>query len=243
MLISSKQSGFLEGRKITDGIILTHEIIHSLKHLKKIDMLVKIDLSKEFDKLSWTFIQKMLTHFSFSPPWVRWVMSLISSTLFSILVNGILSYPFHPSRGICQGDPLSPFLFVLMVEGLGRIIKHALQTQKPRGISFPNTPAFTHQQFLDDNMMFCHPSVQEALKLKSLLNEFSEASGADINNVKSQIFFFHTPTSTQSSTACILGFSITSLPYKYLGAPITDSALKHSSWHVLLEKFETRLSS
>jgi len=67
MLISPEQSRYVEGRKITDGIILTHEIIHSLKHLKKVGMLLK-DLSKEFDNLSWTYIQKMLTPFGFSPP-------------------------------------------------------------------------------------------------------------------------------------------------------------------------------
>eukprot|EP00253_Pinus_taeda_P011445 PITA_11445 len=180
-------------------------------------MLLKIELSKDFDKLNWTFIQKMLTTVGFSPPWVRSVMSLISSTLFSILVNGIPSTPFPPSRGIRQEDPLSPFLFVLMVEGLGRSIKNALQSQQLR--------------------------VQEALKIKSLLNEISEASVASINNVKSQIFFFHTPYITQSSIARIFEFSVASLPSKYLDAPITDSALEHSSWKLLLEKLETRLFS
>lgn len=92
-------------------------------------MLLKIDLSKAFDSLSWSYIKKMLTAFGFSPPWVRWVMSLISSTFFSILINGIPSSPFHPFRGIPQGDPLSPFLFFIMVEGLSRSIKDALHSQ------------------------------------------------------------------------------------------------------------------
>jgi len=109
MLISPEQLGYVEGMQIIDGIILTHDIIHSLKHLKKVGMLLKIDLSKAFDKLSWTFIQKMFSAFGFSPPWVIWVIILISSTLFSILVNGIPSNPFHPFRGIRQGDPLPSF--------------------------------------------------------------------------------------------------------------------------------------
>lgn len=91
-------------------------------------MPLKIDLYKAFDKLSWIYIQKMLSAFGFSPPWVRWVMSLISSTFFYILVNKIPSIPFHPSRGIRQGDPLSPFLFVSMTKGLGHIMKNALHS-------------------------------------------------------------------------------------------------------------------
>jgi len=145
LLISPEQSGYVEGRKITDGIILTYEIIHSIKQTKKAGMLLKIDLSKAFDTLSWKYIQKMLLAFGFAPPCVRWIMSLITPTFFSILVNGTPSTPFHPSRGIQQGDPLSPFIFIIMAEGLGRYIKDALQNQQLRGISFQNTPAFTHQ--------------------------------------------------------------------------------------------------
>lgn len=130
-----------------------------------------------------------------------------------------------------------------MVEGLGCSIKAALFSQKLRGLSFSNTPAFTHQQFLDDNMLFGHPLVQEAQQFNSLLMDFSEASGAKINKAKSQIFFFHTPAITRASIARILGFSIASLPSKYLGAPMTDSTMKHSSWRMLLEKLEARLSS
>ena len=92
-------------------------------------------------------------------------------------------------------------------------------------------------------MLFGHPSVQEARKLKSILSDFSNASGTCIKKSKSQVFFFHTPPITQASTARILGFSIASLPSKYLGAPMTASVLKHPSWKILLEKLEAHISS
>lgn len=145
LLISPEQAGYVEGRKILDGIILTHEIIHSLKHSKQAGMILKIDLSKAFDKLSWSYIQEMLTTFGFSPTWTRWILSLISSNFFSILINGIPSHPFSPSRGIRQGDPLSPFLFVLMAEGLGRHVKQALISQCLKGLSIHNSSVITHQ--------------------------------------------------------------------------------------------------
>jgi len=108
-----------------DGIILTHEIIHSLKQTKNPSMLLKLDLSKAFDSISWDYIQKILTAFGFAPSWVRWIFNLLSSTFFSTLINGIPSATYRPSRGIKQGDPLSPFLFVILAEGLGRSLTSA----------------------------------------------------------------------------------------------------------------------
>lgn len=217
-----------------DGIILTHEVIHSLKTTKKPGMLLKIDLSKAFDKLCWHYIQHLLRYFGFDQMWIRWIMSLITTPLYSILINGIPSAPFSPTRGFRQGDPLSPFIFVLMAEGLSRLIHHVVHTRKLRGISLHDSPSITHQQFVDDNILFGFPSVQEARSFKSILHLFSEASGMAINDSKSQLLFFNTPPQTQTSIAKILGFSTSSLLAKYLGAPLKDTAIKHSSWNLLL---------
>eukprot|EP00253_Pinus_taeda_P021755 PITA_21755 len=241
-IISPEQSGYVEGRQILDGIILTHEIIHSLKQSRKPGMLLKIDLSKAFDSISWEYMQKVLHAFGFDNAWIRWVCSLISSAFFSILINGIPTSTFQASRGIRQGDPLSPFLFIIMAEGLGRCIKNAIQTQDLKGITLHQAPTVSHQQFVDDNMLFGYPSVQEAHALNSLLQLFAKASGTLINSIKSQICFFNTHPTTQRAIARILGFSIASLPTKYLGAPLFAYARKHSSWTSLLEKLEAKLS-
>lgn len=103
LIISPEQSGYVEGLQITDGIILTHELIHSLTVTKNLGMFLKLDLSKAFDSLSWVFIHKILTAFVFAPSWIRWIYSLISSAFFSVLINGIPSATFRPSRGIRQG--------------------------------------------------------------------------------------------------------------------------------------------
>ena len=118
LLILLQQIGYVEGCQILDRIILSDEVIHSLKHLKKVGMLLKLYLSKAFDKLIWNYINQILLAFGFSATWTRWIMSLLSSPNFSILLNVSTSLMFRSSRGICQGDPLSPFLFVLMAEGL-----------------------------------------------------------------------------------------------------------------------------
>jgi len=123
-------------------------------------------------------------------------MNLMSSTFFSILVNGVPSSPFSSSRGICQGDSLSPFIFVLIAKGLGRLIKHVVQSQDLRGISVHGTSTITHQQFVDDKMLFGHPLVHKA---HSFIDTFSLALGTTINTAKSKKKFFHTPLQPKES--------------------------------------------
>jgi hypothetical protein len=128
--------------QILDSVILAHEVIHSLHSTKSPGMLLKLDLSKAFDKLSWSYLKSTLLAFGFEPNWVSWIVNLTSSALFSILINGVPSRPFSPSRGIRQGDPLSPFLFIIMAEGLSRTIKaaisdHSLSGLTPHGFSPP----------------------------------------------------------------------------------------------------------
>ena len=82
-LISSGQSGFVEGRQILHGIILVHKILHSLKIRKLPGMMVKLDIAKAYDKINWKFIRKMLATFSFSGDWINWVINMVYSTFFS----------------------------------------------------------------------------------------------------------------------------------------------------------------
>ena len=105
-----------------DGIITAHEAIHSLKTFRTSGMLLKHDMSKAFDKISWKFLKVVLVAFGFSISWANWVLALASSAFFSILVNGSPSTTFSATRGILQGDPLSPYLVIILAKGLGRFI-------------------------------------------------------------------------------------------------------------------------
>ena len=157
-------------------------------------MLVKLDIAKAYDKINWKFIRKMLEAFGFSQNWVNWIMQLVSSTFFSILINGIPSEIIKPSRGIRQGDPLSPFLFILMAEGLGRSISALRENNLIIRLQGANegAPSHSHHQFVDDTMLLGYPSVQEAASFKTCLDQFVQASGLEVNPQKSQVFFFNT---------------------------------------------------
>ena len=86
-------------------------------------MLIKLDIAKAYDKLSWQFLERMLEAYGFNEAWVEWVMALVTTHFFSIMLNGSSMKVFDPYCGIRQGDPLSPFLFVLMAEGMSRLIQ------------------------------------------------------------------------------------------------------------------------
>jgi hypothetical protein len=227
-----------------DSVILVHEVIHSLKSTHTPSMLLNLDLSKAFDKLSWHYMRVVLIAFGFSTNWIAWIMNLISSTFFSILVNGTPSQPFSPSRGIRQGNPLSPFLFVIMAEGLGRYIKASIENGSLQGLPLHGLqPTASHSQFVDDTMLLNTPTAQEENKLSSILNDFSEASGTTFNLEKSQLFFFNTPVAIQQHISQLLTILVYTLPTQYLGLPLSDSTALNLSWDSLLLSISNRLST
>jgi hypothetical protein len=169
-------------------------------------------------------------------------MNLISSTFFSIPVNGVPSQPFSPTRGIRQGDPLSPFLFFIMVEGLECYIKPSIQNRSLQGLPLNGLqPTATHIQFFDDTFLMNIPTMQEANKLISILSDFSEASNTTFNLAKSQLFFFNTPEAIQQHLSQFLNTLVYTLLSRYLGLPLSDSIAINISWDSLLLSISNHL--
>ena len=108
-----------------DGVLIDNELTHSRKRDYKEGASFKIDLEKAYDHVDWDFIDYMLGKFGFGAAWKPWMRECISYTSFSVLVNGSPSRLFRASRGLRQGDPLSPFLFTLVIEALGSLLSKA----------------------------------------------------------------------------------------------------------------------
>jgi hypothetical protein len=144
-LVTQEQACFVEGRKIMNNIIQAHEIIHTLKVQKRGGMIIQLDIAKYYDKISWHYMVKTLEAFGFNQHWINWIVSLVSTTSYSLLINGALAKPFWPMRGIRQGYPLSSFLFILMMEGLSQSIKRETTTGKIIGLKpFENFLTLLH---------------------------------------------------------------------------------------------------
>lgn len=195
-LVSEEQTDYVEARQILNSINQAHKVVHSLKINKQPRMVIQLDIAKAYDKLRWDYIRDVLKAYVFDHNWIKWVMALITTTSCSIPLNGSPSRTLKPTRGIRQGDPLSPFLFILMMEGLGRVIMAAKEEGRIQGLKFTRDgETVTHQQFVDDTMLQSIPTVKEAKSFKQILYEFAMAAGTEASLSKSKIFFFNTDIS------------------------------------------------
>lgn len=241
-LVSSEKSGYVEGRQILNNIIQAHEVGHSLTSKRQAGMIMQLEIAKYYNKVNQSYIKKVLIASGFDHNWVRWVMALMTSSSFSILLNGSPSEVFIPSSGLKRGDPLSPFLFILMMEGLGGAIKQAKAMGKIKDLQLiENGQALTHQQFIDDTMLRGIPTVKEASAYKNIMDGAARASGMEVNLSKSKIFFFNTNIAIQRNIARILGFQWDSLPSKYLGVPLTAKLMHKIIWEPLINKMQDKV--
>ena len=120
-VITEEQFGFLQNRQILDVISIAQEVIHTIKK-EKLGIALKLNLSKDYDKVSCTFIRLVLIKLGMNMEMVDWILGCIQSTSFAVLINGSPSEFFRPSRGIKQVCPLSPFIFLLVASALSRLI-------------------------------------------------------------------------------------------------------------------------
>jgi hypothetical protein len=157
-IISEEQSAFVPGRLITDNALVAFECFHSIKRNTKIAndfCAYKLDLSKAYDRVDWCYLQGALLKMGFHHKWVKLVMECVTSVSFCIRINGELTDRFKASRGLRQGDPLSPYLFLFVAEGMTKILDRAVYRQELKDLKIcRSAPSVSHLLFADDSLLF-----------------------------------------------------------------------------------------
>uniref|UniRef100_A0A803P0U0 Reverse transcriptase domain-containing protein n=1 Tax=Cannabis sativa TaxID=3483 RepID=A0A803P0U0_CANSA len=190
-VILENQSVFIRGRLIQDNAILGFESLHCMKkgrfgNGKK--MVLKLDMSKAYDRVGWRLIEAMMICLGYDKSWVDKVMSYITSVSFSVLINGEASGHIQPHCGLRQGDPLSPYLFLLCSKGLSCLIQEAERADRIHGIKFGKEGLkLSHLFFADDSFIFLDATATECKSMKTILEEYSMLSGQQINLAKSSL--------------------------------------------------------
>ncbi|GJS52303.1 reverse transcriptase domain-containing protein [Tanacetum coccineum] len=133
-MVGEVQNAFIKGRYILAGVLIANDTIEFLKNKKENGLIFKVDFEKAYDIINWSFLISIMTKMGFGNKWIKWVDSCFRSASKSILVNGSPSEEFGLERGVRQGDSLSPFLFILAVEGLNSMVSEAVEKCIFRGV-------------------------------------------------------------------------------------------------------------
>ena len=190
-LISPMQSSFIPGRQVTGNIIVMQELLHTMK--RKVGtkgwMAIKLDLEKAYDRVRWDFIRDTLIRMKLPDSLIEVIMSCVTTSSLSILWNGEPSESFKPTRGIRQGDPLSPYLFVACMERLSQLINTLQRGGRWKAIPVSRGGTkISHLMFADDVVLFGEASAEQAHMIRSCLNEFCEWSGQKVNTQNEYLF-------------------------------------------------------
>jgi hypothetical protein len=244
-VISKPQSAFVKGRQILDSVLIANECLDSRIKSGDPGVLCKLDMEKAYDHVDWNFLLYLLRRCGFGERWCSWIKHCISTVRFSVLINGSPSGFFGSSRGVRQGDPLSPFLFVLVMEAFSRMIgaiySRGLISGFSVGARIQDRMEVSHLLFADDTLVFCGADANQISYLGALLVCFEAVSGLKVNLTKSSLIPVGSLDDAEQ-LAGNLGCGIADLPLKYLGLPLGASFKLKAIWRDLEDLMARRLA-
>jgi mannosylglycoprotein endo-beta-mannosidase len=185
-LISTARNAFIKKRCIHDNFIYSQRVIQLLHRKRRPALFIKLDISKAFDSIGWTFLLEFMQALGFSTKWRDWVAAMLGTTSSRVLVNGQPTQGIKHARGLRQGDPLSPLLFILAIDPLQHIIEMSAQKRVPKPV-LTKMAQLRCSLYADDAAIFVDPSAMELEHLYKILTFFGECSGLKINISKTEI--------------------------------------------------------
>lgn len=242
-LVDSNQSAFIPGRQISDNILLAQEFMigYSWKDNAR-NCAFKVDIQKAYDTVSWDFLESCLLEFGFHRVMIHWIMTCIRTASFSVCINGEVHGFFKARRGLRQGDPISPYLFTLVMEVLNLMVKRQIsRDNRFRYHSRCSKLKITSLSFADDLLMLCHGDLISASILRRGLDEFSISSGLYPSMNKSEAFFCSLPPDVVENIKLVMPYREGTLPIRYLGVPLVSRRVNNDDCRVLVEIVQNRI--
>ncbi|KAA0051609.1 LINE-1 retrotransposable element ORF2 protein [Cucumis melo var. makuwa] len=233
---------FVHGRQIDDAILIANENIDLWKRKKTRGFVIKIDLEKAFDKISWNFIDFMLKKKNLSKKWGDWIKTCISTVQYSILINGKPRGRIKPKRGIRQGDPISHLIFVLAMDYLSCILKHLENSNKIKGVLI-NDINLIHLLFANDILLFVEDDDNSIRNLQNAIHLFEVASGLNIHLSKSSISPVNIEKEIIERVANSWGIDTLFFSISYLGMPLGGEPRACSFWDNITEMIHKKLNN
>lgn len=169
-VVTENQSAFVPGRLITDNALIALELFHTMKKRSKSKrgmIALKLDMSKAYDRVEWGFLRKLLLTMGFDGRWVNLVMDCVTTVTYSFIING------RVCGAVSQGDPLSPYLFILVADAFSLMLQNKVREGKLHGTKASRSgPEISHLLFADDNLLFARATRQECEVIVDLLNSY-----------------------------------------------------------------------
>ncbi|XP_062076415.1 uncharacterized protein LOC133781446 [Humulus lupulus] len=243
-LVQSNQGAFIKNRLLAHNILIFHDLLKGYTR-KSVSArcFMKIDLSKAYDNVDWQFVEDLLKELCFPSRFIGWILVCLQGTNYNLLMNGRLQGAFKGEKGLRQGDPMSPLLFVLIMEYLTRLL--ARNTCK-KGFGFHplcKSLKLTNLCFADDLIIFCKGNIKSVEMVNSAFKEFCDTTGLSANKSKSLIYFGWVKAESKKQILDLVQMEEGSFPLKYLGVYLRPTKWKVADCGIILDKLNKKLNS
>lgn len=245
-LITPAQGGFVKGQHILDNVIQVQEALHSSQLRREQGMLIKLDMCNDFDRVNRSFLYRVLSAFGFNQNFIDIIKACLEKIWIAPMINGRPTNFFLATRGLRQGFPLSPFLYILMADSLSRKLTMEKQKGSIPGIRIEKgIEPMTHALFADDSLLLGGASSRIASALKSILQKFCSITGALVSEKKSAVYGWNTDQQSIKKIAEDLGYKEYAEweRIKYLGLPITLGSNRNHLWDEVIAKYKKRITA